>query len=94
MCRQDFGIVAIELAAEQRAKVRELKLFEELGVLSHRLADARQDPHRDDHFIDRFFQMRREQRPGFGQHASRAIVEAVQRKTSLEGLHEIGRHDD
>ena len=87
-----LGIVAIELAAEQRTKVRELKFLEEFGVLSHRFADSRQDPHRDDHVIDSFFQMRREH----GQARPAPVASdrrAVQRKTSLEGLHKIGRHD-
>jgi hypothetical protein len=89
-----FGISAIELAAEQRTKVRQLKIFEKYEVLSHDLADSRQDAHRHRHLINGLFQMRRDLRPNFCQHASRTIVQAVQRKTSLEGLHRIGRRHD
>src|ERR1700680_3591599 len=84
-------LIAIELAAEQGAKVRHFEFFEQLHVPADDVADVRHHAHGCEHLFDRLVEFRLDQRPAFGKDAPRPVVEAVDPKASLEGLHEIGR---
>ena len=88
-----FGIVPIELAAQQRAEMRQLQLFHQVAVGRDGFPDIRQRARDRDDFVDRAFEAGRDQRPGFDDGAAGAIVEAVERQTGFEGLDDCGwRH--
>ena len=84
-------IVALELAPQQGAKVRQLEFPKLIGVPLHGVSEGRQNrKHRHDLF-DRCSKNGLNDRPRLRKNAPRPVIELVQPTTRFEGLQEIDR---
>ncbi len=79
-----FGVVLIEVPAEQSLEVRHFELFDQVLVLHDGHSDVGQFDDRHDDVIDHLIDVRRDRRPGLRKKGAGLVVDPVKREASLK----------